>query len=478
MPLLEEFPQLKTVNSLSQKRKVKIYLIGGFLRDYLLNRPCLDFDFAVSKEALKLARAAAKKMKGAFVLLDKDRGCARVAFKRERGIQTFDFADFRAPTLKRDIAHRDFTINTLCLDLDRLDEAKSLEQILIDLKHGLSDIKKKKIKMVSVRAFEEDPLRLMRAFSLQAQLKFTIEAKTLTRIKKEKKLLKEISAERIRDELFKILATDHAAENFKAMDRAGLLEEIMPQITVMFHCKQGGYHHLDVWPHSLETVVQLERVFKQVQPNHEIAEYLEEPLAGERRRFALLKLAALLHDIGKPETRKKEQGKISFHGHERVGKKIVRSIALMLKLSTRERHILEDMVLWHLRPGYLSDFKTPSERSIFRYLRDTKEEAVSILLLSLADQRATRGPLTTQQDQKHHELIVMKLIDRYFEQKRQKPFKRLIDGYDLIQELKLSPSPLFSKILREIEEKQSLGKITDKKEALELAAKISKSNGL
>ena len=201
--------------------------------------------------------------------------------------------------------------------------------------------------------------------------------------------------------------------------------------------------------------------------------YLNERLSGTRLRRDLLKLAALLHDIGKPDTQKQEKDRMSFHGHEHVGASIVRAVARMLKLSVRERHLLEDMVRWHLRPGYLSNFQKPSERSIFRYFRDTKGEAVSILLLSLADQRSTRGPLTTAADQKHHETIARKLIDRYFEMKRQKPFVRLINGHDLIKKLKLKPSPLFAKILREVEEKQSLGKISSKQEALELAREIA-----
>ena len=134
------------------------------------------------------------------------------------------------------------------------------------------------------------------------------------------------------------------------------------------------------------------------------------------------------------------------------------------------------MVRWHLRPGYLSNFKKPSEKAIYRYFRDTKEEAVSTALLSLADQRSTCGPATTQQDQEHHEKICLDLLGRYFQKKKEKPFKRLITGDDLIRQLKLKPSPLFAKILAAVEEKQMLGELKTKKEAIvcakEMAAKI------
>ena len=164
---------------------------------------------------------------------------------------------------------------------------------------------------------------------------------------------------------------------------------------------------------------------------------------------------------------------MSFHGHEHVGKNISRHVARLLKLSTKERFILENVIRWHLRPGYLSNFKSPSERAIFRFFRDTKDEAIGVLLLSLADQRATRGPLTSAYDQKHHEAIIKRLIKYYYDKKKQKPFVRLINGNDLIRKLKLEPSPLFAKILREVEEKQALGQMKTKNEALKLAKAIA-----
>ena len=467
--LLEQIP-LSTIQTLARKNKVSVYLVGGALRDSVLNRPCCDFDFAVSKNALKVARQFADQIKGSYVLLDKEHGCARVVKKGDKQIFTYDFADFRDKTLKGDLAKRDFTINTLCVPIeDRRGGALCLPY---DYYGAQKDIQTKKIKMVSTRGFKDDPLRVVRAFSHKALLGFSIDKKTLAQIKKDLHLLRNISYERIREELFKILSSECAAENLKAMDGIGLLEQIIPQVSVMFNVTQGTYHHLDVWPHSLETVVQLEGVFKEVKDDADIQKYLNEDLGGGHRRFAVMKLAALLHDIGKPDTKKIEDGKTSFHSHERVGKIIVRKIGKMLKISTKERYALEDMVYWHLRPGYLSNFKNPSRRSIFRYFRDTQDEALSVLLLSLADQRSTRGPMTTEEDQRHHENIVKSLVKQYIEEQKKEPFVRLIDGNDLIRRLKLKPSPLFGKILHEVEEKQVLGKIKTKAEALELARAI------
>ncbi len=389
---------------------------------------------------------------------------------------TFDFADFRSTTITKDLAHRDFTINTLCVDVKDCFDEVSLFKKLLHPEKALKDLKAKTIRMISVKSFKEDPLRLLRGFSLQATLDFKIEAKTLSQIKKDKSLLHDVSVERIRDEFFKVLMSDTCAKNLRHMDKIGFLEEVIPQITVMFGVTQGGYHHLDVWPHSLEVVAQLENVLKEFKDDTDIQEYLNVSFAGTRNRLGLLKLGCLLHDIGKPQTKKIEAGKTSFHAHERVGKGITRSIAKMLKFSKDERYALEDMVLWHLRPGYLADFKAPSARAVFRYFRDAKEEALSILLLSLADQRSTRGPLTTEHDQKHHEEILKKLIAQYLEQKKQKPLVKLISGHDLIRNLKLKPGPIFAKILREVEEKQATGQITEKVQALELARDIAQKS--
>jgi hypothetical protein len=128
----------------------------------------------------------------------------------------------------------------------------------------------------------------------------------------------------------------------------------------------------------------------------------------------------------------------------------------------------------HLRPGYLSNFKRPSRKAVFRYLRDTKDEAAAIAILGLADQAATCGPLTTAPKSKHHAKICRMLIERYFELKDQKPKQRLLSGYDLIKVLKLKPSALFGKILAQVEEAAALGKIKTRNEALILAKSVIK----
>jgi len=450
-----------------KKSPRRIFLVGGAIRDFYLNRRGNDFDFAVDRQAIPLARRLARKIKGAFVLLDTEHGSARVVKTLDGVAFTFDFTDWRGKGIHNDLSQRDFTINTLAVDLFGEDF------VLLEVKGSIRDLKSGVVRMVSPKVFKDDPLRLLRAYSLQASLGFKIDVKTKAQIKKDVHLIGQVAAERIRDEIFKVLSSPCASENLIEMDKIGLLPQVIPQITVMYGVHQGGYHHLDVWKHSLEVIVQMEEITEQIKSNNRICEYLKETIGGGHTRLALLKMAALLHDIGKPETRRKEVGRMTFHSHEHAGERITRQVARHLKLSVKERFFLENAVRMHLRPGYLSNFKRPSEKAIFRYLRDTKEEAVSLAILGLSDQAATRGPKTKAAKHKHHTKICHMLIERYFEVKDQKPIQRLLTGNDLIKVLKLKPSELFGKILSQVEEAAGLGKIKTKEEALLLAKSVA-----
>ncbi len=473
MLFLPDQPELQLLQKMLRRGKTQVFLVGGYLRDAQVGRSGRDLDFAVSSGAVALARRFARAVRGAFVLLDADHGCGRVVRKRPDGLWTYDFADLRATTIRGDLRRRDFTINTFAADISGIDgQLHQTPLRVIAHPRAKADIAAKVIRMAFAAAFKEDPLRILRAYSLSAQLGFKIEPLTRARIKAECSLIKAVSPERVREELFKILQSPRAARVIKAMDRDGVLFMVMPQVRVMYGVVQGGYHHLDVWKHSLETLVQLEKLLVELAAEPDLKAYLDEEIAGGHRRGALLKLACLWHDSGKPDTMKKEPGgRTSFHGHEHVGRRIVQIMARQLLFSTKERHALEDMVALHLRPGYLANFKRPSDKAVFRYFRDAKDEAAAILLLCLADQRATRGPLTTDGDLAHMQAICLPLMRQYFQKKKEKPFVRLLGGDDLIRVLGLKPGPDFAVWLEQVEEAQHLGKITTKEQALEFVRK-------
>lgn len=469
-PIFSSRP-FKTLVSLAGKEEKEIYLVGGFLRDLCLGRSkeTLDLDFSLESGAIDFGRRLARTLKAGFVVLDKERGCCRMVYRDNitKKTLTFDFVDFRGRDLKEDLLRRDFTLNTLVVKLPPQGRGVG------DFYGARHDIKKKIIRVVDDTSFDEDPLRILRAFSLSALLGFKIEARTLTLIEKKREALKEVAGERIRDEFFKILGTAHAWRTITFLDEHKVLEVIIPQVTVMHHCRQGGYHHLDVWGHSLETVKKLEEFMAAMKKNKDINACLDEVMAADRKRRQLVKLAALLHDIGKPKAFEIKAGKTMFHGHERIGRIISDSVSEKLKLSTRERFALDTIIFWHLRPGYLADNKVLTKRAVYRYFRDTEGEAVSVLLVSIADQRATRGPLATPESRKRHEKVAFALLKKYFEKLKETPFKRLIDGKDLIKKLRLKPGPVFSVILNAVEEAQAEGRVTTKAQALVLARRIA-----
>jgi len=467
---------LKPIHSFARTRKIKLYLVGGILRDLFLGREKEnpDFDFCLKRGAISFGKKLAKKIKAGFVVLDKEHGACRLVKKIGDKTYTFDFTDFRGKNLEEDLLHRDFTINAVALELEKVFAQNDLNNFLIDPYEGRKDLKARIIRIVNKRAFSEDPLRILRVFSFACILDFNIGKETLRLVKLEKNKLAKVSNERIRDELFKIFDNSSAFDYLVMMDKLKILKIIFPEVEKMRGVGQGPYHHLDVWQHTQEAVRQLEGLIKEIKNNREIQDYLNKFISSDRRRRALLKLGALLHDIGKPASLRHKNGKIIFHGHERIGLEISDTIAKRLKLSNDEINSLHKMVLWHLRPGYLADIDELTPRAKFRFFRDTNTEAISTLLLSIADQRATKGRLTTKESRVRHEKIVFSLIKEYFKKLKEKKLPRLINGNDLLKKFKLEPSPLIGKILSEIEELQAIGKIRTKLEALRVASRLIK----
>jgi len=461
----------RSTAALAVSQKKEVYLVGGFLRDLFAGykKPSLDLDFSVKSGAIDFGRMLARRLRAGFVVLDREHGCCRLVFKR--GVAgpaaTFDFVDFRGRDFEADLKKRDFTVNTLAVRLPFKRTG------LLDVCGGLKDLHVKTVRMVGPSSFDEDPLRILRAFSLSATLGFAIEPATLRLAQLKREQLRGVAGERLRDEFFKVLAAGDAWRHIRKMDRRHVLENVIPQIRVMHNVKQGGYHHLDVWGHSLETVRKLEEQLGRFRGGPDMAHYLDEPMTTGRSRRQLIKLAAMLHDIGKPKAHEVKAGKTMFHGHERIGRIISDAVSERLRLSTRERFALDTIIFWHLRPGYLADNKVLTRRAVHRFFRDTKEEAVSVLLVSIADQRATRGPLATPESRKRHEKVSFALIGEYFDSLKQKPFVRLINGTDLIRRLRLEPGPVFSTILDAVEDAQVEGRVRTKPQAIALARMIA-----
>jgi len=464
---------LKPVSNFASSRRIKFYLVGGILRDLLMQRrkDNPDFDLSIKKGALRFGKMLAREIKAVFVLLDQEHGACRLVKKIDGRIYTIDLTDFRAKSIEEDLKHRDFTINSLALELKDIFTKADLSGKLIDPYSGINDLKNKLIRLTAKTSLVEDPLRILRAFSFSSMLGFKLHTDVIKSARLNKNKLKIVSAERVRDELFKVFDTPLAYPALVAWDKLKIIDVILPEIKPMRGIGQGPYHHLDVWQHTLETVRQLELVFVQLGKKDRLREYLNQIIGGSHRRLALLKFGAILHDLGKPKALRHEKGKIIFHGHERVGLGMARVIGRRLKLSNEECSSLERTVLWHLRPGYLADSCAPTKRARFRYFRDTGADALGVLLLSLADQRATKGRLTTATSRVNHEKTVAKLINELFKKQTKKsvPF---VNGHEIMRKFSLTPSPLIGKILNELEELQAIGAIHNKIEAFKAAKKV------
>lgn len=466
--VLSKIPDIEKIKFLAEKQKLNLWLVGGVLRDACLRagkKSFNDFDFCLEKNIDSFVHSVAGAVSGKLIPLDKKNPSFRVAAVRKDRVYTYDFTIMRGRCIKEDLLTRDFTINTLALDLKRFE--------ILDYYGAKKDLRKKKIRALSEAVIIEDPLRILRGFSFSAQYGFKIEPRTLSFFSAHKGKVKEASPERINEEIFKILSASFSYKTIKKMDTFGLADEIIPQISRMRHTGQGGFHHLPVWEHSIEALKQIELVYeKKLKRNKEIESYLNQKLAKGKKRIQILKLACLLHDIGKPAAEKKEAGRTIFHTHEKIGKVLSGEFAARIRLSNKEKQSLEKMVFWHLRPGYLADQIKPSRRAVYRFFRDTGEEGVSVILLSLADWRATRGPLTDSRKRRRHEKVMLNLVKDYFSAKKKRPLPKIVNGHDVMKNFSLKSGPVVGKVLKKIKELQALGEVNEKKQALRAAEKI------
>jgi len=468
---------LQPVRDLSVKRRLKVYLVGGTLRDIILkkDKPNPDFDFCLKSSAINFARQVAAEIKAGFVVLDQAHGCARVVKKAPGKVITLDFSDFRAKTLAEDLLSRDFTINSMAAGLDEILKGTGFDEALIDLYNGRQDLSKGLIRLVHRKSFDDDPLRIMRAFSLSAIFGFKIDPETYRQISLKRNKLNTVSSERVRDELFKILSSPRGYDIVTQLDKYNILELIFPEIRKMKKNNKRSFSRLNVWGHTMLTFKNTELIINSFKRNSGPGEYLSQDISSGRSRAELLKLAALLHDVGKPQTFRIEKGKVQFHGHERLGAGLTGAIAVRLKLSNEELRILKRIVFLHLRPGYLVANSLLTAKAKFRFFRDSGDDAGAVLILALADERSTKNYVLLDKIRQKYEKLIPRLLREYFVKHKDVPAVRLADGNDVMRRFRLLPSPLIGKILRQLEELQAIGRIKTKKAALKAAEAIIKN---
>ena len=456
------------------------YMVGGAVRDRLLGREVHDFDILVRNDGLAIARRLADALGGAYVPLDADMATARVVLGREQ----VDIAQQRGAHLEDDLRLRDFSINALAIPLSEwLDETPTV----VDPTGGRADLATRLVRAVGEDAFRYDPGRLLRGPRLAAQLGGAMDPQTEQWLRRDAHLLTEVSGERQRDEFWRCLLLPGAETVLRRLDGLGLLGLLLPEVVAMQGVTQRPPHTLDVYDHSLGVLTGLEGLLAAlgVQPGEAsptdtaalapyreplTAHLLDEPVRG-RPRWSLLKLAALLHDIGKPATRTVKRDIAHFYGHEGVGADMAPTIGERLKLSVREVAWLKLVIRHHLRPLQLSQLDAPSARAQYRFFRDLGDAAPDLLLLSTADNRAkgeaddeAAAPDTILQ-------LAVEMLDLYY-QPQAVPVvapPHLVNGYDLMRELELAPGPHVGELLESIREAAAAGEVTTREEAVALA---------
>jgi poly(A) polymerase len=461
--------------------RVKAYLVGGFIRDTLLEMATADIDIALNANALEIAPKIADALGGKFVLLDKQNHVGRVIVADKKapsgGRWQLDFTTFD-DSIEKDLSRRDFTIDAIALDLERVGEK---DFALIDPFDGLSDLKDKIIRAVSQTVFEDDAVRLLRAVRLAAELGFSLNEKTEALVKSQCHLIADVAGERLREELVRLLAVANPEEFLFHLDELGLITTLFPELAKAKGVEQPREHSWNVFVHSLQTVIAADFILRQGSWPHasdealaavpwsdELAEHFAQEVGGGSRRRALLKLAALLHDIAKPGTKAVgEDGRTHFLGHDKLGATEAADILARLRFSGKEVKLVETVIKYHMRPGQMSQQGLPTPRAIYRYFRDCGEAGIDILFLSLADHLATRGPNLDMAGWREHTRMVAYVLDKHFEQRKRVEPVRLVDGNDLINIFGLSPGPAIGEILEAVREAQASGELADRQEALD-----------
>jgi putative nucleotidyltransferase with HDIG domain len=486
------------VRRLARERCVRLWPVGGAVRDALLGRPIHDWDFAVERDALGLARAVADALGGDFYALDAGRDTGRVILTTESGARLeLDFAALRGASLEDDLLARDFSVNALALGED---------SVVLDPTGGLADLQAGHVRAAEERAFRDDPLRLLRAVRIEAELGFVIELQTAAWILRDAHLLARPSAERVRDEFVRLLALPGAAISLQRLDEFGLLVHVIPELETLKGVEQSPPHTLDVWRHTLATVDALEGVVaaatgREVEPRAladvppsawgdvarvlgqfagDVCVHLAVEVSGGRGRALLLKLAALLHDVGKPKTRSQdEDGRIHFYNHELVGTPLAAARMEQLRFSHDEVERVRVLVGQHLRPAFLAQGGPLTRRAVYRFFRATACGGVDVVLLGLADHLAIWGPHLEEAHWARLLDVVEMLLTHWFERYEETVAPPpLISGGELVTELGLQPGPRIGRLLGTLQEAQAAGEVRTREEALALMRSASSGKEL
>ena len=466
------------------------WLVGGAVRDALLGREIHDIDLAISGEVSRIGPAVANHLGGTAVPVAAW-NVVRVALPPEdESGRPFliDISGYHGP-FEDDLRSRDFTVDAMALPLECWDSDDRFDTI-VDPTGGQADLVRRILRATGDDVFSADPGRMLRGVRLANQLGFRMDPDTTRAIRRDAPLLSQVSAERVRDEFLSILAADGARVQLEILDRLDLLCRVIPELEAARNCDQPRAHHYwDVWGHLLHCVEYAEAVtaghrnsaIYTMAPWTAVEDsYFSETVGDGHSRRTVLKLAALLHDIAKPQTKAPDaKGRIRFLGHSEQGAEIVEQRLSGLRLSNRVISLVSAMVLHHLRPSQLRQgWEMPSRRAIYRYYRDLGDAAVDTLYLAMADFLAARGPELSPERWGNYARMIATVLETGAEPPYKEVHARgLVDGHDLIDALNIPQGPLIGTLLERLREAEAVGEVSTREDALNLAACLLAERG-
>lgn len=434
---------LEVIGTEADKAGYKIYVIGGYVRDFIMGKKGTDIDIMVMGDATEFATIAAKKFNTELNAVYKNFGTALLMIQDEAIEYKVEFASARKESYNRDsrkpevvpasfeedISRRDFTINTLAVSLNKENFGE-----LTDLYNGVQDIENKIIKtpLEPLKTFDDDPLRIMRAIRFASKLNFAIEEKTYDAIIRMKGRLKEnevVSIERITDEFLQILVTPKPSIGLDLMFKTGVMEIVFPEISIMAGIEQRkDYHHKDVFYHTLQVVDNI----------------------SQKTDKLWLRFAALVHDIAKPKTKKFIDGiGWTFHAHEEVGARMMKKIFLRMKLPLNQLPYIEKLIRLHLRPIPLAKDEV-TDSAIRRLAADAGEDLEDLLTLCRAD-ITSKNIAKVSKFFKNYEIVEKKIVDVQ-EKDNLRNFQSPVRGEEIMEYFKIPPSREVGIIKKKIEE--------------------------
>ncbi len=458
----------QNLREIAKEAKCNVYLVGGAVRDALLNRSTHDYDFVVFGNLNRLAERFLKKYRCRFVRHTKK----LVTYRFFCGDSIVDLTEGRAATLEEDLKLRDFTMDSIAYDAD--------EDKLIDPLNGVADIKRRIVRANTDNVFIDDPLRILRAFRLAAMYRFDIEAATLRMAQRDVGLLKEVSAERITDELKRFFLLNNTFAYLLLMDKSGVIDSLFEDLSYTNGCIQSEHHLYDVKTHSLNVYNYVEWSLNRLKRvmGEAYGMYLEHLKSNREILLPSFKLAALFHDAGKPSSKVLTvDGKVKFPQHEVKSSEMFEKYMERYPFGKRIASFTRFLIEKHIEPSHLFaawNSGNLSEERIVDFFMDYGEGGVDLLLFALADTLA-KGKIRASSREIYVGFLRFMAKKYYFELKEKLQFSSPIKGDELARKLNMDVKKV-APLLRELKKARILGKIKDTADALNLARRFVASD--